>query len=480
MQTRMEGLNAAEIGALAHQLMSSISARGLSFAPVTPRPRLRRRRRVDEVTYRVRIDLVGAKPPIWRRLELSSQLFLDEVHQVIQAALGWTDSHLHRFAIGPSVWDQNAELFLCPFDVEEGEDDGVPEADVRLDEVLGEAGDTLRYVYDYGDDWEHVMVLEAVLDRPVDAARAVCTGGRRAGPPEDCGGVWGYRELLDTGAVDAEEFNVNDVNATLTAPMAFAETAAGASGPAAALLQQLTGHPIAYELAELIRAARLDEPVQIDLAEATRMVRRHAWLLQRVGEGGITLTSAGYLPPVDVAAAMVELEMEAEWIGKGNREIQTLPVLELRESAQKLGLLRKSKGRLLLTRPAKNLLDDPLALWWHIAGRLPLHRGDSMEHPAAVVSLLAVGAGRDISTDDYRLFLNGVLGSLGWRMGTGAPLGAWSGVGAAGETLHLLGHLGAFAPSQRLWNEGEPVPGGSALARAVLGANPVPRTELVE
>ena len=144
----------------------------------------------------VRVDISEANPPIWRRLELGSDVFLDQLHDIIQASFGWTDSHLHRFALGESVYDQDAEKFLCPFDVEEGDDDGVPEQEVRLDEVLAEPGDVLLYEYDYGDGWEHRIILEAVLDRPADAAFAVCVAGDRSGPPEDCGGIPGYHGML--------------------------------------------------------------------------------------------------------------------------------------------------------------------------------------------------------------------------------------------------------------------------------------------
>ncbi len=161
------------------------------------------------------MDLRGTKPPVWRRLELGSHLFLDDVHDILQTAFGWTDSHLHRFASGGSGFDLESQLYLCPFDVEEGEDDGVPEEDVRLDEVLVEVGETLHYDYDYGDGWEHVVRLEAVLDRPADALPARCTGGRRAGPPEDCGGVWGYQDLVASGEIDGADFDVAEVDELL-------------------------------------------------------------------------------------------------------------------------------------------------------------------------------------------------------------------------------------------------------------------------
>lgn len=205
------GMSAQQLAALGAQL-SSLGAQQLVDAATLRRPSRRRPRRSDEVTYRVRIDLKDAKPPIWRRLDISSHLSLDEVHEIIQAAFEWTDSHLHRFALGTSVWDLDAENFLCPYDVEDGDTDGVPAHDVRLDEVLVDVGDRLLYVYDYGDSWEHVVRLEAVHDRTGDEPTATCVDGRRAGPPEDCGGIWGYSELVASGDVDVDDFDIEEIN----------------------------------------------------------------------------------------------------------------------------------------------------------------------------------------------------------------------------------------------------------------------------
>lgn len=99
---------------------------------------------------------------MWRRLLLPSTLRPDELHGVLQAVFVWTDSHLHRFSLGDSAWDHDSERFLCPYDVEEGEDDGVLACDVRLDEVLAQSGDRLLYTYDYGDECYHRLVVEAV------------------------------------------------------------------------------------------------------------------------------------------------------------------------------------------------------------------------------------------------------------------------------------------------------------------------------
>lgn len=461
------GLDVAELMGLVGRLTSAGPKAALAALQDERRPNRRRPRRHSVATYRVRIDLKGTTPPIWRRLELGSDMFLDEVHQVIQAAFGWTDSHLHRFAVGPSVWDKSSELYLCPFDLDEGDEDdegGIGEQDVRLDEVLVQSGDKLLYVYDYGDDWEHVVRLEGILDRPADAPRAVCTGGRRVGPPEDCGGVWGYEELLAESGFDDEQFDLDEVNGALS----MVQPAGNVSAPMAALLRQVRGHRVEHQFAELIRQAQPAEPARLDADDAAPMVRRYVWLLDRVGDEGIKLSESGYLPPAHVAAATIELNLADEWIGKGNRENQTLPVLELRESAQKMGLLRKHRGRLLLTRKGQKLRHDPVGLWWHVVARMLWHDAESIEQQAGIVSLIGVAAGRDITAEPFRILLNDVLGALGWRSANGAPLGAWSGTGAARDTVHVLRHMGAFTHYRQLLRSEEPTPAGIALARAIL------------
>lgn len=156
---------------------------------------LRHRRRNRPVTYRVRLDLLDTKPPIWRRLDLVSNLALDELHVIIQVAMGWTDSHLHTFAVGGRPFSPSAFRFLNPYEAAEGER-GTPEHSVALDETVHAPGDRLWYTYDFGDGWDHALKLEQVRPRRPSDPAFVCVGGRRACPPEDCGGVYGYEELL--------------------------------------------------------------------------------------------------------------------------------------------------------------------------------------------------------------------------------------------------------------------------------------------
>lgn len=129
----------------------------------------------------IKVSLRGAKPPIWRRLELPADTSLARLHAIIQVAFGWDDRHLHVF-----------ETPYGSFGTADRELGHRAEAPVTLEQI----GDRFQYTYDFGDDWTHDIVVEKALDRePVAYPR--CTGGRRAAPPDDCGGVWGYAELVE-------------------------------------------------------------------------------------------------------------------------------------------------------------------------------------------------------------------------------------------------------------------------------------------
>jgi len=108
--------------------------------------------------------------------------------------MGWTDSHLHRFEMGPQR-DRVVDPFRTDFDDEEDDEDGLHERDVRLDQVVATAGDRLFYEYDFGDSWDHTVKVEEVAPYD-DGPRASLIDGRRACPPEDCGGIPGLEEIL--------------------------------------------------------------------------------------------------------------------------------------------------------------------------------------------------------------------------------------------------------------------------------------------
>lgn len=457
------GLNRDDLQDVGQQLMAAAAR------PLTPvrTPSRRRPRREPETTLRLRVDLQGSKPVIWRRVELGSRLMLDEVHAVLQVLFGWTDSHLYRFALGSSVWDMDAEFFLCPYDVQEGESEGVPAAQVRLDEVLAESGDVLRYVYDYGDDWQLKIKVEAVLVRESGERPARCTGGRRDAPPDDFGGVHASNDDPDEDLTD--EFDVADLDEQLAEEFESARSVASLPPVVAGLLARLRGDAGTHaEVLALAERADLQDPATVTSDEAAVTVRRWAWLLDRVGPGGLRLTAAGYLPPVDVEAAMAELGLDAEWIGKGNREDLAWPVLSLRESAQRIGLLRKRKGELLLTAAARAAADDPDALFRHLAGRLLPKDPATFEHSVAVLTLLGLAAGHHPNDSQVQVLTTRALTALGWHaQDSGSITGK-----EAGRAVHnlevVLEHSGVQTRDRLARASVAPTAAHRALARMAL------------
>jgi hypothetical protein len=139
-------------------------------------------------SYQIKIRLLRTKPPVWRRVRVPGDLSLAELHDVIQVAMGWSDTHLHDFRVGDVRYGDPEQLS------DDWLDDTRDEATVRIVQVLPRVGDRLRYTYDFGDNWEHEVLVESVAPA-LGAVPLQCLAGRRAGPPEDCGGVWGYADL---------------------------------------------------------------------------------------------------------------------------------------------------------------------------------------------------------------------------------------------------------------------------------------------
>ena len=147
------------------------------------------------VTYQLRIVLTGTKPPVWRRILVSPFMKLDHLHEVIQVVMGWEDCHLHmfrkdgeRYSI-PSPWDGDWRVPGTPADRDERK--------YRISHLLAREGDWITYEYDFGDSWEHKVTLQKMVPEDRGVRLPKCISGKRRCPPEDCGGVWGYQEMLD-------------------------------------------------------------------------------------------------------------------------------------------------------------------------------------------------------------------------------------------------------------------------------------------
>ncbi|MGH9549341.1 MAG: plasmid pRiA4b ORF-3 family protein [Terriglobales bacterium] len=175
--------------------------------------------------YQIKITLHGSRPPIWRRLQVKSDITLAKLHRILQAVMGWTDSHFHRFLI-------------------QGKPYGIPGQDVislagtiderryKLEKVGLRATFRFTYSYDFGDAWEHALLVEKVLSPQEGARYPVCMAGERGCPPEDVGGMPGYEAFLAAtsnpqhpehkeylewigGPFDPEAFDVSDINRRL-------------------------------------------------------------------------------------------------------------------------------------------------------------------------------------------------------------------------------------------------------------------------
>jgi hypothetical protein len=175
-----------------------------------------------DVIYQLKITLKDIRPPIWRRVQVKD-CTLARLHDVIQTCLGWEGYHLHAFEIGGEQYG-------------EPDPDGMmeyrDERRVKLGQVVAAGVKKFTYTYDFGDNWEHVIQVEKTLAGEPGVRYPRCVAGKRAGPPEDCGGPWGYGDFLEAvqnsdhpeheemlewvgGEFDPEAFDAEAVNEEL-------------------------------------------------------------------------------------------------------------------------------------------------------------------------------------------------------------------------------------------------------------------------
>jgi len=172
---------------------------------------------------KLKVTLTGMRPPVWRRLLLPAAMTLRDLHDAIQASMGWENAHLHDFDIAgdrygdPSTTDEVAN-----------------EARLTLAEIRRAGIERFKYTYDFGDDWEHLVVIEGTIPRAEGQRYPACIAGKRACPPEDSGGPYGYANLLEVRAdpshpdheemsewldedFDPDEFSVVEADASVAA-----------------------------------------------------------------------------------------------------------------------------------------------------------------------------------------------------------------------------------------------------------------------
>ena len=144
--------------------------------------------KADGAVFRLRVTLDDTDPAVWRRVLVPASIRLDQLHGVLQAALGWTDSHLHLFTGGVTRYGWRDPDF---------DEEIVAEHTVALADIAG-LGTVIGYEYDFGDSWEHEILGEDVLATESGVTYPRCVDGAAACPPEERGGTWGYRDLRET------------------------------------------------------------------------------------------------------------------------------------------------------------------------------------------------------------------------------------------------------------------------------------------
>lgn len=138
--------------------------------------------------HQLKVTIEGSSPAIWRRLIVPSASTLGQLHQILQIAFGWEGYHLHQFTIGDVSYTDPTMM---------GDLGNLDEDEVSLADVAPPIGARFVYEYDFGDSWRHVILVEQPKPDKSPGPYPVCIAGKYAGPPEDCGGVWGYEVLRD-------------------------------------------------------------------------------------------------------------------------------------------------------------------------------------------------------------------------------------------------------------------------------------------
>lgn len=141
--------------------------------------------------YQLKVTLKGCRPPIWRRVQVRGSTTLGQLHWVIQLSMGWTNSHLHSFTVeGIEYGERMPDLGFDDLDMRD-------ESKVLLSKIVRGEKFKFSYLYDFGDSWDHEILVEKVLEPDPEVDYPICIKAKRACPPEDCGGVWGYGAFLE-------------------------------------------------------------------------------------------------------------------------------------------------------------------------------------------------------------------------------------------------------------------------------------------
>lgn len=311
----------------------------------------------------LRISIEDSEPEIWRRLRVPAALTVEEFHLAVQAAFGWEDRHLYAVrCVDPRG---NQRVVAGSRGATEDLEAEAASA-VVLSDLLDprKPGTACEYEYDFGDRWTHRV--ELLGPAQLAYGELQCLGGANRGPVEDSGGPEGYANLVRI----------------------LADRHHPEHGDAGRWVFETTG-----EFGQRFDATRFDVdaanrrlrvlslqwwPQPLTDGERDAVLKPVRWFLENAEGDGLELTKDGYLKPFLVARAVEEIGWDGAVLGKGNREANVLPVRELREHVLAWKLVRKLKGRLVLTPRGRRALERPGDLWDYMVDAIANPKHDAV------------------------------------------------------------------------------------------------------
>ena len=143
-----------------------------------------------EHIYQLKVSLDGISPPVWRRIQVSEKTTLFELHKILLIVMNWQGYHLHEFIIDDQYYTDLST-------VEEWDNENMDEMSFNLKTLKLTSGSKFKYVYDFGDNWRHTILVEEILPPEKGVSYPICIKGKNATPPEDIGGPWRYETFLE-------------------------------------------------------------------------------------------------------------------------------------------------------------------------------------------------------------------------------------------------------------------------------------------
>lgn len=416
------------------------------------------------------VSLLGTEPEIWRRLEVDGSMPLPRFHEVLQSAMGWTNSHLHSFADRNPFDARRGTLAIVArnwFDADSLDEglEGFDEAEETVAGALGYGDGKLWYEYDFGDSWMHVITELSRRPRTAEDPEARVLDGERRAPLEDCGGIGGWADLLEIwahrGTIDAPRGPVADDDeegerafklAWIEGMTAFGEDfdpahfEVGTANVDLGLWQPGSPDTVAgrhragrwlgdlddwgrHDFGRALHRAGIDPfgerlPAGLPTAGA-RVVAPYQWLIRTCEDtGGLALTPNGNLTEAGVATVLDGLgwrDHDSVWRG-GKRENTARIVTLLRESAQGAGLVRKTGRTLAATVAGRQLADQPAELWQRLADRVLPGRLAQDRVDVGMLDLLVTVVDPEAPQDDLLKAIARGMDMLGYAGPGGGPL----------------------------------------------------------